>query len=413
MKKLAAAIIDLLFFVSLLFVSLLLAAVLIYSKEHDISLVNTLLQTKLTPTLLAVYGTVVLLYLVYVTVIPTLVGATIGQHLFSYELMPKEKRSIFRVFLYTIVGSFWKVLLFPYSIFLAIKKQPQLNTRISQLTLSPSHSGKLSLPTTIVSALFAISLVVTAGLGTYIYRTGLGKILEKYTDYEKQTVSLIEKQAFQDANATLTKYKEYHGETASYAFYKCEIIGNLTTDESNIEFCQKAYEQNKDEKRTRVIDLIIARTYAANGNYAEAEKKYAELWTTYQVRTIDMKDYVVVLSELGKSKDAAAVLTEVSKSIEQNDYLGLKDIAALYERVGNTDLALATYQNIIKSIPEGSNVELVGEIDYYIGVIQYQKGKYTDAKTSFEAAKTLNKDFAEPADAYIILISKLGGSVTK
>jgi tetratricopeptide (TPR) repeat protein len=412
MKKLAASIIDLLFFVSLLFVSLLFAVVIIYSRERDISLINTLLQTELTPTLLIAYAVITVLFIVYAVVLPTVLGATVGQKLFNYTLMPKANRNLFTVFMYTIVGSFWKGVLFPYSIFLAIKKRPQLNSRLSTLELLPSE-GKMSVPVIIASVFFTVALVVTAGFSTYIYRAGLAEMIEKYTDYEKQTVTLIEKQAFQDASNTLEKYKQYNGETASYFYYKCEILGNLSTEETNIEVCTKATELNKDDKRAQVITLMIARTLAANGKYADAEKKYAELWTTYEVRTLDMKDYVVVLSELGKAKDATAILTEVAKNVSETDYLGLKDIAILYERVGNLDLALTTYQNIIKSIPENSNVELVGETNYYIGVIQYKKAKYADAKKSFEAAKTLNKDFAEPADSYIILISKLGGSVTK
>ena len=110
------------------------------------------------------------------------------------------------------------------------------------------------------------------------------------------------------------KYKQYKGEDRSYAYYHCMVEANLSTELTSLEICKKALELNANDS-IRVKSLISqeAKIYAASDSFKDAETLYAKLWTEYQDRSMDMKNYVVVLSELGKSKEATDVLNEIAK----------------------------------------------------------------------------------------------------
>jgi len=412
MKKIFAFILDLLFFLSTTFVLFSISLVGIYTKEKDISVINTVLQTNLIPSLLWTYGVLVALYVFYTVILTRLLGATVGQKLLGLSLQPKENRSIRRIFMYSFFGPFWAILLFPYSLFALITKKDSITFRLSGLKLQKIE-GRLSIRATLFTSLFALMLIATAGISTYVYKAGITQIIEQYTDYKKQTEILIDKLAFKDALVTLAKYKQYHGETSDYAYLNCLINGNLSTTSASLEICAKAKESNTTEERTLQILIIEARILSANGNYAEAVTKYEELWTTRGIHTIDMKDYVIVLNEMGKNDVALKVVDEIAKGVNETDLNAQIEVGQLYERVNKLDVAQKTYETVLSRIKEGEQTELMGEVVFNIAVIQYKAGKYPEAKLNFEKAKTLNKDFSDDADSYIILISQLGNSVTK
>lgn len=413
LKRILAFVIDLLFFLGCIGSALAAGIVCIYLQSRDISIVNIYLQTALTWTLIAVYTGFVIIYFVYYWIIPTFLKGTVGQTLFKLSLQPQEKATIISVFQKNIAGMFWDILLFPYTIFALLTKRATISTRMSGLTLL-ERTDKVKLPFYILLGLMILYLLATIGIGAYVYKTGLTNLMEQYTDYSKQVTMLIDKEAFGDAATMLEKYKQYNGETNDYWFYSCLIQGNLGVEQTTLDLCTTALEKNKDDKaKVQQLVTVQARIQAANGNYAEAEVLYARLWNEYMVRTLDMKDYVAVLSEVGKSKEAATVLTEIAANVPADNYSINKDIADLYDRLGNTDLALTKYQEILKSIPEGTNVDIAGELHYNIGVSLYKKGKNAEAKKEFEAARAMNPDFAEASDSYLIILNKLLKSIVK
>lgn len=413
MKRLLGLFIDVVFFTSFIAVTLVGALYALYRQENDISIINVLLQTDLTRTLLFVYGGLVVLYLLYFWIIPTLLKQTIGQRLAGTTFTAEKRVSFGKVFLKTIVGRFWDILFFPYTFFALIKKRTLVSTKISGITIShKEHAPTKGLY--LALAFFVVFLMATLAGGTYVYKTGITPIMERYTNYEKQVKTLIEKLAYQDAAAALEKYKQQRGEDANYSFYHCAIEANLSTELASIDICKAAIEKNNsDIERVKTLTSQIAKVYAANSDYANAEALYSKLWNEYQDRSMDMKNYVMVLSEAGKGKEATAILTVLAQSIPTEDPIALRDLGNLYERIGNTDLAFETYQKAVLLIKESENQSLAGELHYNIGVIYYTKGKYTEATENFNKAKELNKDYAEPVDSYIILINKLKNSVTK
>ncbi|MCC7304277.1 hypothetical protein IT418_02590 [bacterium] len=412
MKRLLGILLDTLFFISFNAVAAVTALVIIYAKEQDISIINMYLQTALIPTMLIGYGAFMLNYLVYFWIIPSFLKQTVGQRLAGTSFQSEHKIGLWRVFLKTIVGRFWDLLLFPYTIFAAVTKRAIISTSLSGVVVSKIEKKPTKSLYTLTT-LFSLFLVGTLAVSTYVYRTGVTPIMERYTNYEKLVNELIEKLAYQDAAGVLEKYKQYHGDNENYSFYKCVIDSNLSTEPTVQELCNTALEKNAGNKdRVKKILSEQAKVYAANDQYKDAEALYAKLWTEYSDRSLDMKNYVVVLSELGKNQEATEILKELAKQIDQNDELAVRDLGNLYERIGNTDLALEQYQKAL-TLVESSNQSLAGELNYNIGVIQYNKAKYSEAQANFEKAKELNKDFAEPADSYIILISKLKNSVVK
>ena len=414
MKRFIGFLLDTVFYISFLFSIGVIGIFLIYTYNQDISILNVFLQTKLIESLLIVYGAIVLCTLVYDWIIPYFIGQTLGQKLMGNMYDASGKPSLFAVFMKSFIGKFWDILLFPYSIFAGLTKRDLISKKLSGITVINDSKDSKKSGLYAVTIVFVLFLVSTLGIGTYIYKTGIGPIMERYTDYKKQTESLVASLAYQDAANALLKYKQYHGEDADYSYYHCIIEANLDTSLDNLPLCKTASDTNAgNPDRQQAILLLEAKVYAANSDYTQAETFYATLWNEKNLRTLEMKDYVVVLSELGKNKEAAEVLTEVAKLVQPTDTVAMRDIALLYERVGNLDAAAAQLQVALGTVKDGSNQDLAGELNYYIGVIQYKKGKYTDAKASFEAAKTLNKDYSEPADSYIILISKLAKSVTK
>lgn len=413
MKRIIGLLIDIIFFISFVGVTVLACLYFIFSKERDISIINVYLQTELVRSMLFVYIGFTVLYFVYYWLLPTLFKQTIGQRLAGTMYESEKKITLWRVFLKTIIGRFWDLVLFPYTIFVSIKKRPIISTRLSGIAVIHSEV-KPTKALYVATFIFTFYLMMTLAAGTYVYKTGLTPLMEKYTNYEKQVVALIDKLAYQDASVSLAKYKQYHGEDSNYSYFLCLIEANLNTELTSLETCKKAQEANATDL-TRVKSILIqeAKIYAANDMYKEAEALYVKLWNDYQDRSIDMKNYVVVLSELGKGKEATEVLNEIAKLVPTSDVIAQRDLANLYERIGNIDLAFQKYKATILLIPEGENQMLAGELYYNIGVIYYTKGKYTEATASFEKAKELNKDFAEPVESYIILISKLKNSVTK
>lgn len=363
--------------------------------------------------MLFVYIGLVALYLFYFWILPTLLKQTIGQRLTGTSFTSEKKVSLLRVFLKTIIGRFWDILFFPYTLFAAIKKRSLISTKLSGIVVSKRESP----PTKglyFVLIFFIAFFIATLAGGTYIYKTGITPIMERYTNYEKQVKTLIEKLAYQDAAAALEKYKQQHGEDQNYSYYHCAIEANLSTELTSIELCKAALEKNNsDIERVKALTSQMAKVYAANSDYTNAELLYSKLWNEYQDRSMDMKNYVMVLSEAGKGKEATAILTTLAQAIPTDDPIALRDLGNLYERIGNIDLAFETYQKAVLLINEGVNQSLAGELHYNIGVIYYTKGKYTEATENFNKAKELNKDYAEPVDSYIILISKLKNSVTK
>jgi len=414
MKRIIGFILDLLFFVSFLAVLLMLASYILYKQDNDISIINVLLQSHLLYTLLAGYVLLFIAYLSYYWILSTLLKQTLGQRLSGTIFTSEKKIGLWRVFLKNIIGNFWDIVLFPYTLFAAITKRPLISARLSGITVKKADH-KSSAGVMFVTLVFALFIMATVGVGTYVYRTGITQLMERYTDYEKQTQNLIEKFAYQDAALVLEKYKQYNGEDNNYVYYHCIIEGNLSTEIWALDLCTLAMEKNaSNTDRIKVLLSEQAKLYAANDQYVDAEKIYARLWNEFQDRSLNMKNYVAVLSELGKSKEAADVLAEIAKLIPSNDTLGLRDLGNLYERITQPDLALAKYSQALSTIADDkANQSLAGELHYYIGVLQYNKTKYSDAQTSFEQAKTLNKDFADSSDSYIILISKLKNSITK
>lgn len=413
MKRFLGFLLDVLFFISFLGVIALVALILIYFQEKDISIINTYLQTDLTRTMLVAYSTMFLGYLVYFWLLPVALKQTIGQRLAGTSYQSEGKITTGRVFLKTIVGRFWDILLFPYTLYAAFKNKASISTKLSGIVIThrdiPASKGLYA-----STLLFTVFLIATFGIGTYLYRTGITPIMERYTNYEKQVMSLIENLAYQDAAAVLEKYKQQKGENEHYWYYHCVIEANITTDLSSLAVCQRAQDLNAaSNDRLKGIISQEAKVYAANSEYEKAAEKYALLWNNYQDRTMDMKNYVVVLSELGKGKEANDILTELMKSTKLDDPIVLRDLGNLYERIGNADIAMQQYQEGLAILKDGENLSLAGELHYSIGVIYYNKGKYTEATDSFNKAKELNKDYAEAVDSYIILISKLKNSVTK
>ncbi len=413
MKRIFAAILDILFYFSLLGVISIVGLIIIYRQENDISLINTYLQTSLVPTLLLVYGIVTVAYLIYFWILPTIFSQTLGQRLFGTSFTSTGKIGLWRVFLKTIIGRFWDIVLFPYTLVMIIKKKSVISSKLSGITIAKIEKKPTAL-LSIFTLVYVVFMVVVLGTGTYVYRTGITPIMERYTNYQHQVEELITKLAFQDATPILEKYKQYNGDNADYAYYHCIISANLSTEQSSLDICKIALEKNSGSKeKTQEILNQQAKLFAANDSYKEAATIYEKLWKEYNVRTLDMKNYVVVLSELGKSKEATEVLAELAKQIPAEDAVGQRDIGNLYERIGNVDLALEKYNAALKVVSNDSNLSLAGELSYDIGVIEYNKGKYPEAQKSFENAKEWNKDFAEPVESYIILISKLKNSVTK
>jgi tetratricopeptide (TPR) repeat protein len=413
MKRFIGFILDILFFSSFLGVLAIGALYIIYRQENDIAIINTYLQSQLTWSMYALYGFLLGAYVLYYLVIPRFLKQTVGQRLAGTVFLTERKLGLWAIFLKNIIGVFWDVLLFPYTIIVAIRRKPLISTRLSRIEVVPAEK-KMSFGATVIVLLFAFFFVATAGIGTYVYRQGVTTMIERYTDYEKQMKQLIEMYAYQDAQPILEKYKQYHGEDNNYSFYLCLIEANLATDLSNLELCNKALESNKENTgRVKTILAEQAKLYAANDQYTEAEKIYSRLWNEFSDRSMNMKNYVAVLSELKKSKEATAALNEIAAQVLTTDAVELRDLGNLYERIGQIDLALEKYAAALAAVPETENPSLAGELYYSIGVLQYQKGKYTDATASFGKAKTLNKDYADSADSYIILISKLKNSVTK
>lgn len=413
MKRLLGTILDLLFFISLNAVVAIKGLVILYLQENDISILNVYLQTQLVPTLLIIYAVFTFNYFLYFWIIPSFLKQTVGQRLAGTSYFSEHKIGLWRVFLKTIVGKFWDVVLFPYTLFAYFTKRPIISTRLSGVAVSKVEK-KAGKGLYILTAIFSLYLIATLGIGTYIYKTGVTPIMERYTNYEKQVTELIEKLAYQDSLGALEKYKQYHGENENYAYYNCIINANLSTEQSSFDLCKIASEKNSGStERMKVIISEEAKIHAANDDYKEAESLYEKLWNEYQDRSMNMKNYVVVLSELGKNKEATEILNELAKQIPTDDSLAIRDLGNLYERIGSTDLALEKYTAALAITDGDENQALAGELHYSIGVIQYNKAKYTEAQASFEKAKELNKDFAEPADSYIILISKLKNSVTK
>ncbi len=413
LKRILAYIIDVLFFLGCVGSALAAAIVIIYLQSHDISVINELLQTSLTWTMIGVYAGLVAIYFFYYWILPVFFKGTVGQALFKLSFVPQEKVNLISVFFKNIAGMFWDVLLFPYTVFAWVTKRATISTKMSGLSIA-DRQDKMKLPFYLVLGLMVIYLLATIGMGIYVYQTGVPTLMERYTDYGKQVATLIDKEAFQDAEASLVKYKQYQGETNDYWFSSCIIQGNLGTEQTTLDLCSTALEKNKGNvAREQQITVIQGRIQATNGNFAEAEVLYAKLWNDYMVRTLDMKDYVAVLSEVGKTKEASAVLTEIAKNVPADNYSVSKDIADLYERLGNPDLALTKYHEILASIPEGTNVDIAGELHYNIGVALYKKGKNADAKAEFEKARTMNPDFAEASDSYLIILNKLLKSIVK
>ncbi len=413
LKRFGAILADLLFFTVWIAVSLAVAIFILYWQNKDIAIINTLLQTQLMPTLYVAYAVLFVIILKYFTIVPLFLKATLGQALFGISYTTEGKFTWWKLFLKHIIGPFWDILLFPYTLFAGFTKKAKISTNISGIVVSTEKrkQGVVFYAVTIFSTL---ALIATIAGGTYVQKVGINQLIEQYTDYEKQVDYLIEKHAYQDAADVLEKYKEYNGETATYWFSSCIIKGNLTTEETTHEICAKAAEQNaSDASRQLQITAVEARVYAANLDYEKAESLYAKLWNELNVRTLDMKDYVYVLSELGKNKEATEVLGELEKAVPAENISLNRDIAVLYERLGDTEKALSKYKEILAAIPEGSNQDIAGELNYSVGVILFNQNKPDEAKPYFEISATQNPDYAELAGSYMILINKLLGSIVK
>lgn len=413
MKRFLGFLLDILFFSSFLGVLSMGVIYLIYRQENDIAIVNTYLQSQLTWSMYAVYGLLLGAWFVYYWFIPTFLKQTVGQRLAGTVFSSEKKLGLWAVFLKNIIGTFWDIVLFPYTLIVAVRRKPLISSRLSKITVVLAEK-KMSLLATLTVLLFALFLIATAGASTYVYKQGITTMIERYTDYEKQMKQLIEMYAYQDAQTILGKYKQYHGEDSNFAFYQCLIESNLATDLANLALCNKALESNKENtERVKTILSEQAKLNAANDLYKEAEAIYSRLWNEFSDRSSNMNNYVVILSELGKSKDATAVLNELATKVDTTDPIALRDLGNLYDRIGQIDSALEKYMLALSIIPEDGDQSLAGELNYNIGTLQYKKGKYTEANASFVKAKELNKDYADSADSYIILISKLKNSVTK
>lgn len=412
MKRIVGFLLDLLFFWSFVFLVGILGLFVIYGIEKDISLINVYLQSHLKTTLLIGYSVFVILYLKYYWILPVILKQTVGQRLAGNSFESEKKVNLWRVFLKTVIGRFWDFLFFPYALYCGLKKRPIISTRLSGITVTTNPLKNTPL-TYLLVVFFSLVLVGALGVGTYVYRTGYVSILERFTDYEKQTETLTANLAYQDATYALEKYKQYHGEDQTYAYYHCIIEANLAADTTAKEICTTAREANNgDDARVKAITIELAKVYAALYDLSHAEILYKELWDTYQYRELDMKNYVVVLSELAKHKEAEEVLTTLVAKIPEGDFVEMRDFGHLFERLNKDSLALEQYLRALALVENGNNESFEGELHYYIGVIFYKQTKYEDAKKSFEQAKSLNKDFAEPAESYIILIKDLKNSIT-
>lgn len=410
-KKLFAWIIDFSLFLSLFILVGINALVIVYLVEKDISVINVLLQTQLIPTLLVIYVAFILLFTIYTVLWTRILRATPGQRIMKLGYSG-EKLNFFTIFLKNTIGAFWDIVLLPYALIALFTKKPMPSITLSGLTVSEikQRYTKGHWITLCIALLFIGS---AAAVGYKIYTVTPAYLFQKYTDYQKQTNALVKAMAFRDAAVSLEKYKEFHGEDSEYIYFHCIIEGNLSTSQESLPLCEQALESTTAPERKQAILLVKARIYAAHYNYTQAETLYAQLWNEFSLRTLDMRDYVVVLSELGKNKEAAVIIGEIATNIPSTDLIAKRDIAILYERVAAIDLALETYQKVLGDIPANEKLDLVGELNYRIGVILYQQGKKADSKQYFETAKELNKDFAEAADSYIILINKLAGSITR
>lgn len=412
-KRLGSILADILFIFSWISVATAVAIFILYWQNKDISIVNTLLQTQLMPALYVAYGVLFVIVLKYFTIVPLFLKGTLGQALFNISYFTEGKLTWWKLFKKHIIGPFWDVLFFPYTIFAAFTKKAMISTNISGVSVT-TEKHKQGFMLYVVTIFSTLALAATIAAGTYIQKTGLGTLIERYTDYEKQVNYLVDKHAYQDASDTLVKYKQYNGETATYWFSLCIINGNLSTEEATHEICAKALEQNQeDAARTQQITAVEARVYAANLNYAEAEKLYEKLWNEMNVRTLDMKDYVYVLSELGKNKEATEILVELEKVVPADNISLNRDVAILFERLGDTEKALTKFKEILATIPEGTNEDIAGELNYSVGVILFNQSKADEAKPYFEAAAKQNPDYSELAESYIILINQLLGSIVK
>lgn len=410
MKRLFAWIIDIVFYMSMLFSAAVIVLADIYNIEHDITIINSHLQTALMPTLLIAYGVIVLIYLLYFVAIPVKLKGTVGQRLVGLMYSSQNKLSVINIFLKVIVGRFWELILFPYSIFLKIKKKDSLSTSLSKVVLVETKE-KARKTFYFLLAVFSILFIGALGVSTYVYKTGLTPIVEGLTDYQKQVEKAISINAYPDAEASLQKYKEYNGETVDYKYYNCVISSNLTTEIENTDICKAAFEANADnDKRMAEMTLLQAKTYAINEQYEDALVEYQLSWEKYNDRTMDMVGYIVVLSELDK-KNIKETITELSKNVDMTDASIAKDIAELYARINANQEAIDVYQVLYENLEDGTSVK--GEIAYSLGELLYSEKKYQKAKAKFLDAKEFNKDFAEAAESYIILIDDLANSIVK
>lgn len=412
MKKIFAAVIDFLFFLTFL-ASLLIAGIAaLYIYTQDLSVINDILRADVFKAIVVAYISLFLIIFVNYVLIPFFLKSTIGEYLMGFRYTPLEKVTVWTVLLRNTIGALWNIIALPYNLVAMFIKKPTFNEWFSGITLEAvkgrQKSSRLGI---VLSGLSIVSMLGIIGFSIYLYNVGPFNFLERFINHERLVQDYIQKSGYGAAENALEKYKKYNGETSSYWYYKCQIDGHQNTDnEESVTTCETAAEQNKvDETRSRDILVIKANLLRVNQKPQESLAIYKKLWDEYKVRTFDMVNYVFLLESLDQKEQSVAVLNELYQTLSQStgtmDTIQQMFFAELYYNVELYDDAVGLYTQLLEQTEQRGLTEIIiGDIHYKLGQCYYHQEKFDQAKEAFTQAKEHNPDYTDSADAYIIEI---------